>query len=84
MSVKYVQSFFSGPLVVAVLLFPLSRVEAYFGLGDNINDVSNVIPALAINQDWKAFSLLARHVDDAYTQFSTRRTLITTSTISYE
>ena len=48
------------------------RAEAYFGLKDYINAASDVIAALAIDRDQKAFYLLTQHAEDAYTQLSTR------------
>lgn len=48
------------------------RAEAYFGLGDYSSAVSDVINALSIDSDDKAFYLMAEHSDDAYTQLVTR------------
>ena len=48
------------------------RAEAYFGLKDYINAASDVIAALAIDRDKKAFYLLTEHAEDAYTQLLTR------------
>lgn len=51
---------------------PSFRAEAYFGLKDYINAASDVISALAIDRDQKAFYLLTEHAEDAYTQLLTR------------
>lgn len=48
------------------------RAEAYFGLKDYSNAASDVISALAIDSDNKAFYLLTEHAEDAYTELLTR------------
>ena len=48
------------------------RAEAYFGLKEYISAASDVVGALAIDQDNKALLLLVQNADEAYTQLSTR------------
>lgn len=48
------------------------RAEAYFKLGDYINASSDVVVALGIDYDNKAFRLMCSYSEDAYTQLTTR------------
>ncbi len=48
------------------------RAEAYFGLKEYSSAASDIISALAIDGDNKAFYLLAKHAEDAYTELLTR------------
>ena len=48
------------------------RAEAYFGMKDYINAASDVISALSIDGDNKAFYLMVGHAEDAYPQLTTR------------
>ncbi|MCM1502071.1 MAG: tetratricopeptide repeat protein [Bacteroidales bacterium] len=48
------------------------RAEAYFGLGDCASAASDVVTALGIDSDSKAFNLMVEHSEDAYTNLITR------------
>ena len=48
------------------------RAEAYFGIDDYSNAVADIIKALEIDGDDKAYYLMVAHAEDAYTNLITR------------